>query len=381
MFRRTLHKAGILFAGSALVTACGVGGTDVPTDDEIRIGLITSQTGPAASIGIPEREALEYLVKQANDNGGIEGKKVTLVTKDDKTDSTEAATAARELALNDKVQVIIGPTTGSAALAVAPIAAANKVPVVFPGGSIPPTAKDSGFYDWIFRSSITDTDSVPAALEYIKEHGYSRIGLFFQQDAYGEASAKQLKHLADEKSNIQVVSEASAPINASDLSVQATKIAAANPDIIMVQASVAPPAAALIRSLRQAGSTAPIIVSGGMTTQAFLDATGDSSDGVIAVAAVGWDKPTAEQATFIEGFGQPKGFGESIAGTGFMAVQAAIPNVKGDLTGTSIRDALEITCPFPTLLNGPGCFSADDHDGDLSGMTLQVKDSEWVTVG
>lgn len=216
------------------------------------------------------------------------------------------------------MQVIIGPTTGSAALAVAPIAAANKVPVVFPGGSIPPTAKDSGFYDWIFRSSITDTDSVPAALEYIKEHGYSRIGLFFQQDAYGEASAKQLKHLADEKSNIQVVSEASAPINASDLSVQATKIAAANPDIIMVQASVAPPAAALIRSLRQAGSTAPIIVSGGMTTQAFLDATGDSSDGVIAVAAVGWDKPTAEQATFIEGFGQPKGFGESIAGTGFM---------------------------------------------------------------
>lgn len=383
MFGYNLRRAAVLVAGSAMMlTACGSGAASGPAGDEIRIGLITSQTGPAASFGIPEQDAVMYLAKQANDNGGFNGRKVTIISKDDKTDPTEAAKVARDLILTDKVHVIIGPTTGSGALAVGPIAAQSKVPVVAPTGTISVTAEDSGFFDWIFRSTANDREQVDLEFDYIKDRGYKRIGSFFQQDAYGESSAKHLRSLVDAHPGFAVTAEASAPLTATDLSTQATKIAAADPDVVVVQTSSPATAAALVRGLNQAGSKAAVIVAGGTTTQTFVDAAGPASEGVVALYGVGWDKPTPMMREFIDGYGKkPDNFGEAIAGTAFLAVKTAVEKIDGDITGSDLRDSLATTCPFPTLTNrGDGCYSADNHDGDLAGpFLLTVTDGRWVT--
>lgn len=371
--------AALATCSALLLTACG-GGNESVSGNDIRIGLLTDQTGPAATFGIPERDAILFLAARSNKSGGIAGRKVTVIAKDGKTNPTESAKAARELISNDKVHVIIGPTTGSAALAVGPVAASGKVPVLAPVGTIDVTKSDSGFFEWMYRTSVNDRQGVDAALELAKNRGYKRIGVFYQQDAYGEASTSYLKQAAPRHGGLEVVGEASAALTASDAAAQATKLKGDNPDVIVVQASSATAAGSFVRSLRQAGSQVPVIVAAGLTARAFLDAAGPAAESALAAAGVGWDTPTPTQSEFIASYGQPKNFGEAIAGTAYLAIETAIGKVQGELTGTSLRDALDKTCPFPTLQRGDGCFSAKDHDGALKGVPVQVTNGAWVTV-
>lgn len=350
--------------------------------DELRIGMIVSLTGPAAPFGIPERDTVTYLVEQANKNGGVDGHKVMLFVEDDQSSPTVAAKIARVMVLQRNVDVIIGPTTGSMSFAVGPIAARYKVPFLAPQGTVTVTDKDTGFYDWIFRSSFTDKGAIPDTIDYMKKEGYKRVALFFQRDAYGQMAKKLLTKLVGRQaSGIEFVAVTSAPLGASNLSVQATKLMAANPDVILVWSDSVAAGASLVRALQRRNATAPIIVSGGMTMQAFIDAAGGGgAEGVVSVGGVGWDKPTPQQAKFIEGYGQPKGFSEALAGTGFLAIKYATQNIEGEITGPKMRDALEHICPFPSLIGSHGCYSPDDHDGDMRGATLKVIDGEWVTI-
>ncbi len=349
--------------------------------NEIRIGQIVSLTGPAAPFGIPERDTVKYQVEQANKDGGIDGHRIVLFVEDDQSNPTVAAKAARELIVEKKVNVIIGPTTGTMSFAVGPIAARYKIPFLVPQGTATVTNRDTGFYDWIFRVSITDKIAVADAISYMKKNGYKRVGLFFQQDAYGKAAAKLFRELADQHHGIEIVAEASAQLNASNLSVQATKLLTAHPDVIFVQSDSVSAGAAILRAFYQKNSTVPVVVSAGMGMQAFINAAGPAAEGVVSIGSIGWDKPTPEQARFIQGYGQPKGFSEALAGTGFLAVKGAVKNIKGEITGSSIRDALEQLCHFPTLIGSDGCYSPSDHDGDMHGVNLKVVDGKWVTIG
>lgn len=381
--RRNATKAFALAVGGVLTLGTwSAHAADDSKDDELRIGVITSLTGPAAAFGIPERDTIKYLIEQVNKSGGINGRKVAMFSKDDQTNPTVAASMARDLILNDKVHVIFGPTTGSGALAAAPIAARNKVPMLSPASTIGVTAKDSGFYDWVFRSCYNQAAEIDTVFDYIKNKGYKSIGLFFQQDAYGEAAAQHLRTLVGTDSMVKVVAEASAPLSASDLSVHATKLVGAKPDVILIQSDIPAGGAALVRGLAQAQSTVPVLVVGALANQqAFLTTAGEDARGIIApFGGIGWDKPTPAQAKFIENYGQPKNFGEALAGTGFMAIEAAVSKVKGKLTGESLRNALENLCPFPSLMRSDGCYSKEDHDGSFKTAPVEMVDGKWVTI-
>src|SRR5690242_1506792 len=77
----------------------------------IRIGALFSVTGPASFLGEPEKNTLEMLVKELNAKGGIKGSKVELVVYDTQGDVTKAVQLANKLIKNDKVSVIVGPST------------------------------------------------------------------------------------------------------------------------------------------------------------------------------------------------------------------------------------------------------------------------------
>lgn len=378
MFRKIMFiKVATLVVGSLF--SLGVLAAANDSASEIRIGQIVSLTGPAAPFGIPERDTVQYQVKQANDGGGIHGHKVVHFVEDDESNPTVAARAARKLILDKKVDVIIGPTTGTMSFAVGPIAAQYQVPFLAPQGTVTVTNKDTGFYDWIFRSSITDKITIVDAVDYMKGKGYKRVGLFYQEDAYGKAAAKLFNELADQHNHISLVAETSAQLSASNLSVQATKLLSANPDVIYVQSDSVSAGAAILRALYEKSTDVPVMVASGMGMQAFIDAAGQAADGVVSIGSIGWDKPSAEQARFMEGYGQPKGFSEALAGTGFLAIQGAVKNIEGEITGAKLRDALEGLCPFPTMIGSDGCYSPSDHDGGMHGVNLKVVDGKWVT--
>ena len=136
-------KFAFLFASLFLLSACSAGpseggsaggakGDSAADSETIKIGLNLELSGAVAGYGAQEQEGAELAVEKINEEGGVLGKQIELVVKDNKSDSNEAATAAAKLATNDKVVAIIGPATSGAAKASIPNVTKTKVPIITP---------------------------------------------------------------------------------------------------------------------------------------------------------------------------------------------------------------------------------------------------------
>ena len=125
----TLKRFALRLAHAAILTAT-FGVTAAHAEETVKVGALLSLSGPAASFGIPERDIVKILADKVNAEGGIKGRKIEVIYHDDQTNPTESARGATKLIQQDKVQVIIGPTIGSATLAVMPIASRAQIPVL-----------------------------------------------------------------------------------------------------------------------------------------------------------------------------------------------------------------------------------------------------------
>lgn len=369
------------------VAAFGLAAGAAMAQSTIKIGGIYSLSGPAAPFGVPERDIVEALAHKLNKEGGIKGSKVEVVFCDDQTNPTESARCATKLIRQEGVAAILGSTIGTGTLALMPIAMANKVPVLAPVGTIPVTSKDNAFWPWVFRTAPTDTLIIGAIMERgVFKQGRKRVAVMYQEDAYGEAGMKQATALSKAK-NIEVVASVAAPLNAIDLTAAATNIRNANPDVVLLQTSAPALGAAFVRAAKQVGLKAPIIGSGSLNQRPFIDAAGPAGEGIQVVSMGNWDDPSDKQKELgkvIVGAGKtPKGYGEIIGSTGFLAVVEAMRRVNGAPTGPKIRDALETVCNYEkTYIDGKLCYSKDQHEGvfEDSLITVEIRNGKFVTV-
>lgn len=374
-------------AGSAVFAAFTMLAVPVQANDTIKIGAIYSLSGPAAPFGVPERDIVEALTKNLNAKGGINGKKIDLVICDEQTNPTEAARCATKLTRQDRVVAILGPTLGTSALATAPIALANKVPMLSPVGTIPVTSKDNAFWPWVFRTAPSDTLVINALFERaVFKPQRKRIAILYQEDAYGEAGMKLATQLSKER-NFEIVAAVGAPLTAIDLTAAATNIRNSNPDVVLVKTSGPALGAAFVRAAKQVGISAPVIGTGSLNQRPFLDAAGSAAEGIQIVSIGNWDDPSERQKqlgeVIVAAGKTPKGYAELIGSTGAIAVFEAIRRVKGDVTGPAIRDALETICEYKdTYLDGNLCYSKDQHEGVFSDtlITVEVRDGKFKTV-
>ena len=335
--------------------------------ETVKVGAILSLNGPAAPFGIPERDALQILIDQYNAAAAPDARKIELVVHDEQTNPTEAARGATKLIQQEKVQVIIGPTIGSSALAIMPIAAAAKIPVISPVGSIPVTAKDSGFFPWVFRTCTNDELLVAGAMELgVFKNGYKRVAIMHQEDAYGKNSAVFATKLAQEK-GVEVISTASAPGNAVDLSAAATKLRNANPDAVLLWTSSPAMGAAFMRAAKQVGLAVPVVGAGALVQKAFINAAGDAAENVTMVSIGNWDDPSPKLKKLeklLEANGKtPAGFGELLSAASATVLFDALKRVEGPVTGEKLRASLEGVCTESAYLDGKLCYNAKDHEG------------------
>lgn len=363
MNRRSL----IVALGVAVSTLAGiVQPRPAMAAEPLRIGLLLSLTGPAAPFGIPERDAVEVLVNKFNADGGINGHKIELSIYDDATNPAEAARGATQLIQQNKVVAIIGATTGSGTLAAAPVAMRYEVPMVAPNGTLAVTLKENKFYPWVFRSLSGDLTNTAVMFERAIAGGAKKVGLFYQEDAYGKNTADYIAELA-KKANVTIVETATAQLKALDLTSQATKIRNGNPDVVLIQASAPTLGAAFVRAARQVGLEAPMWAPVGLGQKSFIDASGEAGNGVRIVLVANWDQPgegLQELGKLMNAAGKPpQGFGEVIGSNALLAITEAVKTIKGDVTGRALRDAIEKLCGIKTYSEGKMCFSPDTHDG------------------
>ena len=260
-----------VYLSAAVITAALAlpGLPTIAQTSEITVGISISTTGPAAALGIPERNALEFVAKEI---GGVPLKVIVL---DDGGDPTNATTNARRFVTESKADVIMGSSTTPPTIAISNVANEAGIPHIglAPFPITPERAK------W----SVDMPQPVPimgkVLYEHMKAHDIKTVGYIGYSDSYGDLWFNDLKKQG-EPMGLQIVDEERFARPDTSVAGQVLKLVAANPDAILIGASGT--AAGLPQTeLRDRGYKGLIYQTHGAASMDFIRIAGPAAEGVI----------------------------------------------------------------------------------------------------
>jgi len=235
--------------------------------DTLTIGVSVSATGPAASLGVPERNTVELL---PNTLGGLP---VNYIILDDATDPSAAAKNARKLISSDRVDAIIGSSTTPTSLAIAQVAEELQVAQL---GLAP---FDTGKNKWVFSVPQSYGVMYRALFEEMKKRNIKSIAYIGFADAQGEAGHREVSPLAEEFGMTLVANERYGRQDQS-VTAQAVRIQQAKPDAVVFGAS-GTGAALPMHALRKLGYEGTFFQNHGVANNDFLRVAGQAGEGMI----------------------------------------------------------------------------------------------------
>jgi branched-chain amino acid transport system substrate-binding protein len=356
---------------------------------QIKIGVTLSTTGPAVSLGIPEKNTIALLPKT------IGGKTVEYIVLDDASDSSAAVVNTRRLTLEDKVDAIIGSTTTPNSLAMTDVVADSATPTISLASSARIIEPMSAKKAWIFKTPQTDTMMVLAILEHAAKRGMKTMGYIGFNDALGEAFYAEFEKFAEVRKIKIIANERFAPRDTS-VTGQVIKLAAAKPDMIVIGAS-GTPAVLPARALVERGYKGSVYFNHGVANPDFLRVGGKDIEGmfvptspVVVAAALPADHPAKAQAVeyvkryeAINGAGTVSAFGAYTWDAGLLlshaipiALKTAQPGTKE--FRTALREAIEGTRDLQ-VSNGVMNMSKNDHLGldQRARVIVKVDGGKW----
>jgi branched-chain amino acid transport system substrate-binding protein len=251
-------------------------GATAQAAEPIKIGAILSVTGPASFLGAPEARTLEMLVAETNQKGGVLGHKIELIVKDSGASPEKAFSFAKQLIEEDKVFAIIGPSTSGETMKIKSVAEAGKTILMSCAAAdaiVDPVAK------YVFKTPQKDSDAILKIFQQMKKMKISKIGVLSSNTGFGNSGKGQLEKLAPQN-GITIVANEVYDKSASDLTAEVTKIKAANVQAI-VNWSIEPAQAIVIKNARQIGLTVPIFQSHGFGNIKYVEAAGAAAEGVM----------------------------------------------------------------------------------------------------
>jgi branched-chain amino acid transport system substrate-binding protein len=374
--------------GSALL--CALFNLAGVADAQVKVGVIVSATGPAASLGIPERNTVGLCSKS------IGGKTVEFILLDEASDTTTAVQNAKKVIGEDKVDAIIGTTTTPTTLAILDVISDGETPTISLASSIRIIDPMDARRAWMFKTPQTDVMMAGAIVEHMANNGVKTIGYVGFNDALGEAFFAEIDKAAKARNITLAANERFAPKDTSVVG-QSLKLLAAKPDAIVIGAS-GTPAALPARTLAEQGYKGKLYFNHGVANNDFLRVGGKDVEGgfvpaspVIVAAQLPDGHPAKKQATeYIKvyeaafGPGSVSAFG-SYTWDACLELANAIPQaLKAAQPGTkefrrALRDALEGTKDLP-VTNGAVNMSRTDHLGldSRARVMVQIKDGKWV---
>lgn len=277
-------KFAFLFASLFLLGACSAGpsgggssnggasGGNTQEGDTIKIGLNLELSGPVAGYGTQEKEGVELAVEKINAEGGILGKNVELVVKDNKSDSNEAATAAANLATNDGVVAIIGPATTGASKAAIPNVTKAQVPMITPSGTDDAiTVSGDKVQEYVFRSCFQDSFQGVILANYADETLSAKKAVIFGDNSsdYAIGLTKAFESAYDG----EIVLRENFTKNDKDFQAQLTKIKNADFDVLYLPGYYEE-AGLIIKQAREMGIEQPILGADGFGDEKMIQLAG-----------------------------------------------------------------------------------------------------------
>ena len=358
--------------------------TPARAEEPIAVGALLSMTGAAAFLGGPEARTLEMLAEELNERGGVRGRKVRLVIKDTGGNPEKAISFAKQLIEEEKVFAIIGPATSGETMAVKNLAEETGTLLISCAAAeviVNPVAR------WVFKTAQKDGHAAVRIFQQMKKMGIVRVGLLASNTGFGKAGKEQIEKLAPEH-GIQIAVSEVYDKAATDLTAEVTKLKAAGVQAIL-NWSIEPAQAIVIKNARQLGMTVPIFQSHGFGNLSYAKAAGAAAEGVIfpqgmltvaealpashpqKAVLVGYKK--AYEARYKEDVSAFGGY----AHDAFHLLVKAIQEVGAD--PEKVRGAIEGTRGFVGA-SGVFNFGPADHNGlDLSSFEmLTVRDGKFV---
>ena len=258
----------VLMTSAAVGTICATAASA-----QINVGITVSQTGPAAALGIPQKNGVAQLPKEFG------GQTLKFIVLDDATDPTKAVANARKMIAEDKIDVLMGSSATPATLALVDVAFETKTPYC---GMVPTKSLVSPVDEkrrWVFKAPQDDAILATAIAEHMVANGVKSIGFIGYTDGYGQGWLDEVNVIFP-KMGIKVV--AVERFQRSDTSVtgQSLKIVSANPDAVLVVAS-GTVAVLPHRTLKEQGYTKQIYQTAGISTMEFVRVGGKDVEGTI----------------------------------------------------------------------------------------------------
>ena len=244
--------------------------------NRILLGQSAVFSGPAAQLGIQMRNGIKAYFDYVNERGGVHGRKLELVTEDDKYEASVAPVASKKLIEEHRVFALlgyVGTPTGAAHL---PVVTQAKVPLVgmFTGAEILRVP----FNRYVFHVRASYYDETEKIVEQVVSTGGKKISVFYQADNYGEAGRKGTE-IALTKRGMVIHSSGTVERNTVKVEEAVKAIHGSEPDaIVMVSAYTS--CAEFIRQMKKAGSGATFYNVSFVGSKALADALGNDGSGV-----------------------------------------------------------------------------------------------------
>jgi ABC-type branched-subunit amino acid transport system substrate-binding protein len=270
----------LLGAGAgALLAAAGLPALaeDGVTDKEIRIGMANALTGPASGLGVDLKAGADAFLARVNAAGGVNGRRIVLVSKDDGYEPEKTAAATKALIEQDKVFALFGYVGTPTSAAAVPLASRASVPYLFPFTGAEFLRNPLNKFVFNVRASYFDETELMVE-RLTKDIGAKKIALFIQDDAFGEAGKAGVNR-ALHKRNMKVAEEARYKRNTLDVDEGLAKIKAAAPDGVVFIGTYAS-LAAVVKKAKAQGIKARFMTVSFIGTAGFIREAGADGDGV-----------------------------------------------------------------------------------------------------
>lgn len=315
--------------------------------EPILIGEVGSLTGPEAEFGISTRNGVELAINEANFDGGVHGRSLSLRVYDDQSTPAGAARATTRLIDVDHVSLIIGEATTASSLAMAPLAQAARVPMITPASTNPAVTEQR---DYVFRGCFSDAFQGLVMARYARETlKLERVAVLVEaHSVYSEGLGKEFARRFTELGG-EIVASLSYARGDTDFRVQLSAIAQQRPGALYLPGYVRE-VVAIAQQAKQQGLALALLGGDGWDSEKLFETGGGWIDGAFITNHYSADDPSVQG--FVRAYQDAFGFvPDARAALGYDAARLAVDAMRRapELSGPALRAALSQTRDFEAV--------------------------------
>jgi len=356
----------ILFS---VITLIYVFGCSKEKQSQIDIGAALLLTGDNALWGQNAKKAIDLLVEETNNTGGIHGKKIRVIYEDTKGDPKTSIAAFNKLTEVDKVPVVMGDMLSSTTLAMASLSDEKKVPLIGISCSSPAVTQAGPYIYRVWPSDLYEGE-VAATWAYNK--GYKNISIVYLNNDYGDGLRNVFKSKFISLGG-KLLDEETFTDQDKDFRSIAIKIKNKNPDIIYI-VGYYENTAFIVKQFREMEIKSLLLGTSSSVHQRLIEIAGKSAEGFLSALVNDFDLENLniEQKSFLKKFREKYGadpdWASTHGGDAFLVVKSCL--LSGSMTGEEIKTCIDTQKEF----RGINLGIIFDKNGDITSKPIVIKE-------